>query len=147
MMTGRERRVRLDARYEVSSEGIVYSGGLPLTAVGGEVRLHGERRKVAYLVARAFVPNVEGRQWVRHKNGDRGDDRAENLEWSDEKEVVRRGRKPGVRWIGAWNADGEKVGEWRNVSEASMALGVSERKVRDAARRGGKAGGYRWLWL
>lgn len=109
--------------------------------------MHGERRKVAYLVARAFVPNVEGRQWVRHRNGDRGDDRAENLEWSDEKEVVRRGRKPGVRWIGAWNADGEKVGEWRNVSEASKALGVTERKVRDAARRKGKAGGYLWIWL
>ena len=136
----------MDARYEVSSEGVVYSEGLPLVARGGEVRLHGERRKVAYLVARAFVPNAEGRQWVRHKNGNMKDDRAENLEWSDVKEEARRGRKPGVHWVEAWDREGEKVGTWRTVRDAAEQTGVSDRKIRDAARRRGYAGGMLWIW-
>lgn len=148
MMFGkRERRVRLDSRYEVSDAGVVYSDGLPLLARGGEVRLHGERRSVAFLVARAFVPNVEGREWVRHKNGDAEDNRAENLEWCEQKEERRRGRKPDVRWIEAYSVDGELMGRWSNASEAALELGLEPRKVRDAARRKGKAGGLVWVWI
>ena len=80
------RKRRLWGRYEVGDDGVVYSGGMPLKAIGGVgVNLGGKRVKVAYLVARAFVPNGECREHVRHRNGDVTDNRACNLEWCDER--------------------------------------------------------------
>lgn len=144
-----ERVKRLDARYSVSDRGVVYSGGLPLSAIGGTgVNMYGKRVKIAYLVARAFVPNGECREWVRHKNGDVTDNRAENLAWCDEKEVRVRGRKPSERWCRAWTRDGEVVGIWRTVSEASRVTGVSAASIRSAlSGRSKSAGGYLWSWL
>lgn len=141
-----ERVVEIDSRYSVSDAGVVYSGGMPLEAIGGEgVNLHGKRVKIAYLVARAFVPNAELRKWVRHKNGDRRDNRAENLEWSDEKEVWRRGRKPAERWCKAWDLDGEVVGIWGSIAEASEATGVRVSAIRACLNGYQKrAGGLLW---
>lgn len=126
-----ERVAKIDSRYSVGESGVVYSGGMPLEPIDGDgVNLHGQRVKIAYLVARAFVANGECRKYVRHKNGNRRDNRAENLEWSDEKEVWKRGRKPSERWCKAWNLDGEVVGIWSNVTEASEATGVKAGAIR-----------------
>lgn len=140
------RKKKLWGRYEVGDDGVVYSGGLPLAAIDGRgVNLGGKRVKIAYLVARAFVPNGECREFVRHKNGDVTDNRACNLEWSDEKEEKRRGRKPGVCWCRAWDLDGEIVGTWRTVSEAAEACGVKADAVRRAVNGLQKtAGGLLW---
>lgn len=136
------RKKSIGGRYEVGDDGVVYSGGMPLEAIDGVgVNLHGERVKVCYLVARAFLPNGECRKWVRHKNGDVRDNRASNLEWSDERDEMRRGRKRGVRWVRAWTVKGDVVGVWRNVAEASEATGVKERTIRDALRGKQRTGG------
>ena len=75
------RRKRIEGRYEVSDDGVVWSGGLPLRPVRGVwVSIGGRRRRVDWLVARAFVPNPEGRPCLAHLNGDVRDSRAENLE-------------------------------------------------------------------
>lgn len=142
------RRVKLDGKYSVSDDGVVWSGEFPLEAIGGVgVNLHGKRVKIAYLVARAFVPNGECRQYVRHKNGDVRDNRACNLEWCDEKEERRRGRKPVTRWCTAWDLDGEKVGVWPSPSDAARGMGVPVRSVRDACDGKQKtAGGLLWRW-
>lgn len=100
----REKAVPGHAGYRVREDGIVIGrSGLALQPqMGRYVILDGERLSVAYLVARAFVGNVEGRRWVRHRNGMVEDNRAENLEWSDEKEdrrLKRQRRSSGGEWL------------------------------------------------
>lgn len=145
----KERVVDLDSRYSVSDMGVVYSGGLPLVAIDGVgVNLHGKRMKIAYLVARAFVANSEGRPYVVHKNGDRTDNRAENLEWSEQKEERKRGPKPVMRYLARYSRDGERLGAYNSVSEASEATGVRAALIRNCLTgRTRSAGGYLWSWL
>lgn len=140
------RKKRLDSRYEVGDDGVVYSDGLALTPINGVgVNIHGERKKICYLVARAWVPNAEGRPYVRHINGDVTDNRACNLEWCEKEETRRRGPKPGARWCCAWNLDGEKIGVWRSPSEAAVEMGIDVRYVRAACDGKQKtAGGLIW---
>lgn len=147
---GKRRRLKEGGgRYEVGADGVVYSDGLPLKAVGGTwVSIAGERRSVAYLVARAFVPNAEGREFVRHRNGDPTDNRAENLEWCEVREKGRkRGPKARVLRFGQFSPEGELVRVWYEVGEAARNVGVSADCIRAALRRSGRTGGWRWMYF
>lgn len=131
-------------RYEVGSDGSVWGCGMELQKIGGYVNLSWKGRmdkaKVCYLVARAFVPNAEGRPWVVHKNGVAGDDRAENLEWSERKEELRGRKSAKVGVVSVWRKeDGELVGSWASLEEACLALGVEERSARRQLRGGAKS--------
>lgn len=142
------RKKRLDERYEIGDDGLIYSDGLPLEPIHGVyVKLHGELKKVSYLVARAWVPNVDDRPFVRHLNGDATDNRAVNLQWCETEETRKRGPKPQTRYCSAWNLDGDRVGIYPNPVEAAIALGVNEKSVRRAlAGKQRTAGGYIWRW-
>ena len=125
-------------KYEVGRDGSVWRNGSRLSVSRGYVNLSHKgvvsTVKVAYLVARAWIPNLEGRKWVRHKNGVSGDDRVDNLEWSEQKEELR-GRK--FVWddvsVCKWDT-GAFIGKFPSLREACAAVGVREDHARKVLR-------------
>lgn len=130
--------------YSVGNDGSVWRDGSRLQPFGGYVNLSWKGRmdkvKVAYLVARAWVPNLEGRPYVVHKDGDRGNNRASNLAWSERKEKRRARKKVPTGTVTVWRkADWSFVGSWPGVEQACLDLGCDERSVRRQLRGGAKS--------
>lgn len=136
-------------KYEVTDDGRVLSRGSELSIVSGMyVNLSGPEEgvrkvKVAYLVARAFIPNLEGRPYVIHRDGNRRNNRVENLEWSEVKEAHGGGRRMVKEPVVVRRRDGSYVGGFECAADAARALGLRLADVRKVARgAAGSVHGY-----
>ena len=115
--------------------------------------------KVHRIVAQAFIPNVENKPQVNHKNGIKTDNTVGNLEWCTHRENAIHAVKNGL-WpiLGGWNKGittlkGEQIGTSLLTSEKVLEIrnkfkprkytrkqlakefGVTEATIADIVRR------------
>lgn len=108
------------------------------------------------IVAQTWIPNSENKPFINHINGNKTDNRAENLEWCTGSENIKHAFRTGLmkKVIGenhhAARLTNEQVRQfkWEWAHDRKMtrkqyaeALGVSEAAIKDIIR------GRSWKWL
>ena len=102
------------------------------------------------LVARAFIPNPYGLPTVNHKDGDKHNNHASNLEWvtyaDNNIHALQCGlRRPRGNKIGQYTIDGLLVSTYKSTCEASRKTGVSRGGISHCVNgRTNQSGGFVW---
>jgi hypothetical protein len=109
--------------------------------------------KIHRLVATAFIPNPLNKPEVNHKNGNKRDNRAKNLEWVTEEEHREHTRKfikhslpYTAKKVIQFSKKGEALKEWDSIGKAARALSIRHCCIsRCLAGKVKTAGGFVWI--
>lgn len=110
---------------------------------------YGERKDclVHRLVAEAFIPNPHNLPCVNHKDENKRNNSAENLEWCTDKYNLNYGKCPSIKStpVIQRSLNGNFIKKWNSIKEASQALNIKYQGISRVCRHIRKScGGFLW---
>ena len=103
------------------------NGYLQVGLITGQKQI---RYLVHRIVAHAFIPKIDGKTFVNHKNGIKTDNRVENLEWVTRSENIKHAFKIGLQCNKGENHPSNKLKELQVIEIRSKhSQGVSAYKL------------------
>lgn len=115
---------------------LIHQGYLIIDLFRNYKRTHA---RVNRLVAEAFIPNPENKTEVNHKNGNKTDNRVENLEWTSKSENMIHAYKNRLQAKGRYPIRKVRCLEdgkvYATAGEVARAYGIDSRTVTSSCKR------------
>ena len=135
------KTIQNNSNYEVSTTGLIKNkktGKIlkPWTHLGYQwIRLgkNGKNKSVHRIVALTFLPKIEGKDFVNHKDSNRSNNNVENLEWCTKSENSIHGIKYGNLKQGFKKKHKDSVGSKNTMSKLTES---DIKKIRSLREKG-----------
>lgn len=138
--------------YKITKDGRIWSDKsgkfLKLSIINGYYNVNLPKKIAVHrLVAQQFIPNLEDKNFVNHKNNNKLDNRVENLEWATQKEVCNSHNKSisHPKKVIQLDMKGNTLNTYSSFVEAAKNTGVSASSIsKVVCGQHSSAGGFIW---